>query len=60
MKNVDLAELPKIMAALERHKTSAQWAEDGGKYIPHPATWLNQHRWTDELDGGGFDPGAIT
>lgn len=24
------------------------WLKDGGKFIPHPATWLNQARWEDE------------
>lgn len=24
-----------------------QWKKDGGKFIPHPATWINQGRWDD-------------
>jgi hypothetical protein len=24
--------------------------KDGGKYIPHPATWLRGERWDDELE----------
>lgn len=36
-----------LLAALERHKGSRQWAD--AQYIPHPATWLNGHRWGDEL-----------
>lgn len=24
------------------------WTRDGGAYIPHPSTWLNQERWADE------------
>jgi hypothetical protein len=27
---------------------SRQWTDEGGKYIPHPATWLNNHRWEDQ------------
>ena len=27
---------------------STKWAEDGGKWIPSPMTWLNQGRWKDE------------
>jgi len=42
----------KIMCALKDHKRSDQWAQDNGKYIPHPATWLNQKRWEDELKVG--------
>ena len=41
--------LDKIMAALERVKESDQWTKDGGQFIPHPATWLNQERWDDEV-----------
>lgn len=26
-----------------------QWVKDGGQFIPHPATWLNQGRWQDEV-----------
>ena len=39
-----------IMAALQRVKASAQWTKDGGQFVPHPATWLNQERWEDEVD----------
>lgn len=38
-----------MMDALETQKLSKEWAEDDGKYIPHPSTYLNQQRWTDEL-----------
>ena len=41
---------PKIFAALELQKKSKQWQEDGGKYIPHPSTWLNREGWEDEAD----------
>lgn len=37
-----------IIAGLERAKRSDQWQKDGGKFIPHAATWLNQKRWEDE------------
>lgn len=38
-----------LVAAIDRQKCSSQWSKDGGQYIPNPATWLNQGRWTDEL-----------
>lgn len=38
-----------ILAGLEKHKQSEQWAREGGKYIPHASTWLNQERWLDDL-----------
>lgn len=37
-----------IMKALEAQKRSPEWLRDGGRYIPHPATWLNERRWEDE------------
>lgn len=39
-----------MLAALERHKTSEGWTKDGGRFIPYPATWINQRRWEDEID----------
>lgn len=39
-----------IMRALHRQKQSEQWRKDGGQYIPHPTTWLNQRRWEDEME----------
>ena len=35
-----------IFDALERQAQSDQWRRG---FIPHPATWLRQERWTDEL-----------
>ena len=51
--NVDIKAINTIMAALEAHKQSRQWSTDDGKYIPHATTWLNQHRWEDELEPAG-------
>lgn len=39
----------RILAAVKRATTSADWAKDGGQFIPHPATWLNAKGWEDEL-----------
>lgn len=39
-----------ILSALEQHKKTEQWLRDKGQFIPHPATWLNQSRWLDELE----------
>ncbi len=38
-----------MAAALERQKQSESWQRDSGRYIPMPATWLNQRRWEDEV-----------
>lgn len=40
----------RIIQAVEAAKVSDQWTRGNGQYIPHPATWLNQGRWDDELD----------
>jgi hypothetical protein len=37
-----------VQKALARAKRTRQWTRDGGEYIPHPATWLNNRRWEDE------------
>lgn len=37
-----------VMGGLERAKQTKQWQAEGGRYIPHPTTWLNQERWNDE------------
>ena len=36
-----------ITAGLATAKSSQEWSDDGGKYIPHPATFLNHCRWED-------------
>ena len=38
----------KLLCSLEAQKQSAQWKDEGGRFIPHPATWLNGRRWEDE------------
>lgn len=42
------APLETLMLAVMRHRDSADWRKDGGKYIPYPATWLNGRRWEDD------------
>jgi len=36
-----------IHQAIEVAKESDDWQKDRGKYIPHPATWLNAEGWED-------------
>lgn len=38
-----------MLTAIEKQKESSQWQENGGQFIPYPATWLNGNRWEDEL-----------
>ena len=40
-----------LIAAVEKQKRSEQWRRENGRYIPNPATWLNQGRWEDEMPG---------
>lgn len=40
--------LEQMISAIESQRNSAQWLRDGGQYIPHPATWVNEGRWQDE------------
>jgi len=39
----------KIIAAVGAYAASPAWMKDGGQYIPHGSTFLNQRRWEDEL-----------
>lgn len=50
----------RILDALERAKTSADWTKDAGAYIPYPATWLNDGGWEDEEMSLGTRPCAST
>ena len=38
-----------LLRAISEQKRSDQWSRDGGRFVPNPATWLNQGRWEDEL-----------
>ena len=40
-----------LISAVEEQKYQEEWTKDDGKYIPHPATWLNNERWEDEVTG---------
>ena len=49
-KKVNPSLLPVILEAIDRQKSSTQWREANGKYIPLPASWLNARRWEDEVE----------
>ena len=42
------AKLQQMLAELERQRKVYHWGKENWKFIPHPATWLNQRRWEDE------------
>jgi hypothetical protein len=37
-----------MLSVLAWQKQQDSWLKDGGQFIPHPSTWLNQGRWEDE------------
>ena len=51
-----------MTAALAWQRLRPEWTKDGGAFVPHPATWLNQRRWEDEppTRGNGAPPPPLT
>nr|QGH72415.1 MAG: putative replisome organizer protein [Podoviridae sp. ctka020] len=47
------------LSALPSHLKQDQWQKDGGRFIPHPSTWLNQRRWEDETQAAPESTGII-
>lgn len=45
-----LPEMDVILKAIEVQKNTDGWKKEDGKYIPHPSTWINKERWTDEIE----------
>jgi len=45
LKNGDLE---RVLSAVRSQAESEDWTKDGGRFIPHPATWLNQRRFEDQ------------
>lgn len=37
-----------MIKAVEFQRSTEQWQKENGRFIPNPATWLNQGRWEDE------------
>lgn len=38
-----------INAVKENIERNPRWQKQNGQFIPHPATWLNQERWDDDI-----------
>ncbi len=53
---------PKLVPAIDAQKKSRQWTVEDGRFIPNPATWLNQGRWDDEAPAAGMSsrPNQVT
>lgn len=42
--------LPEVLSDISEKRESDAWTKNGGQFVPHPATYLNQRRWEDEND----------
>lgn len=51
-KKVKGVKIEVIIKSVEDHIDSKQWKEQEGRFIPNPATFLNQRRFEDELSAG--------
>lgn len=47
----DPALVGQMVQALEWQLQREQWQREDGRFIPNPATWLNQGRWEDSRPG---------
>ncbi len=52
--------ISELLEIIGRQKCSDEWTDMGGKFIPNPATWLNQGRWQDQLTYGGGNGKSVT
>jgi len=48
----DSALVEVLLTAVRRQITSQAWQQDGGKFIPHAASWLRGRRWEDDASPG--------
>ena len=39
-----------VLNAIGWQKRQRDWVKEDGKFIPHPASYINGHRWEDEPD----------
>ena len=49
----DEALFTRIMDAVREQLQSEDWRKENGRFIPHPATWLNSGRWEDVVTPPG-------
>jgi len=61
--SAELAE--RMIQAVLDQKCWPQWLSDGGRFIPHPATWIRGRRWEDQppteaaMVAGGAKPRSV-
>lgn len=54
--NPDAETLKAILDAIAWQSKDEAWTKDGGKFIPHGATWINAQRWLDEAPAEAAAP----
>ena len=52
--------MQKIISSINSWKQSAQWQENGGQFIPYPASWLNQQKWNDQPSVSSSAPASAS
>lgn len=48
--------LADMLAAIVAQRHGDSWKRENGRFIPNPATWLNEGRWQDGNAGKGSSP----
>jgi hypothetical protein len=46
--NGNRPEIGHVLEAIRWQAHTDQWRREDGRFIPNPATWINQNRWLDE------------
>jgi hypothetical protein len=41
--------LSEMLSALTLQSQSDQWQREGGQFVPHASTWINNRRWEDQM-----------
>ena len=52
----DRALLDQMLSAIQLQRSTDDWLKDAGKFIPYPATWINDGRWQDEVSAHPSSP----
>lgn len=52
--NLTFDQFEALMARLEQWKASERWGGENGRFIPHPATWLNKRNFEDDVPGAAL------
>lgn len=56
LKKLDrMPDINEVIQKLGMLSLTEQWTKDNGKFIPHAATWLNDHGWEDEVVLSDYD-----